>query len=167
MDISLSLTPRLHSVRPIIRRPVVADSRRRFVSVSCSTGKLGGGSDSSNDYYKLLHLSPENSGADEIKRAYRRMSLKYHPDVCDPSMMEESTTMFVQLHAAYKTLSDPFLRMQYDYELGLVDFRQPLRTDTGTKIWENQITGLKRRSNERMAQQGRTWGSRMRARKSE
>lgn len=164
MDISL--TSRLNTVKPpIIRRPL-ADNHRRFVSVSCSArsaARLACGNESPN-YYKLLHLSPDNAGVDEIKRAYRRMSLQYHPDVCDPSMKEESTRMFVQLNAAYKTLSDPVLRMHYDYDLGLIDFRQPLRTDTRTKIWENQITGLKRRSDYRMAQQGITWGSRMRAR---
>ncbi|KAL6310840.1 hypothetical protein AAG906_022069 [Vitis piasezkii] len=39
-------------------------------------------------------------------------------------MQEESTMMFIQLNAAYKTLSDPTLRMQYDYDIGLADSRK-------------------------------------------
>ncbi|WJZ99969.1 hypothetical protein VitviT2T_018371 [Vitis vinifera] len=64
---------------------------------------------------KALELFPKLAG---------KMSLQYHPDVCDPSMKEESTMMFIQLNAAYKTLSDPTLQMQYDYDTGLADSRQ-------------------------------------------
>ena len=39
-------------------------------------------------------------------------------------MKEESTMMFIQLNVAYKTLSDPTLRMQYDYDMGLADSRK-------------------------------------------
>ena len=58
----------------------------------------------SGNFYKMLSLSDNSATTDEIKRAYRSMALQYHPDVChDPSMKEESTRMFVQLNAAYKT----------------------------------------------------------------
>ena len=67
------------------------------------------------------------------------MSLQYHPDVCDPSMKEESTMMFIQLKAAYKTLSDPTLQMQYDYDTGLADSRQKMKSDTTMARWEEQI----------------------------
>ncbi|KAF7842611.1 chaperone protein dnaJ 20, chloroplastic-like [Senna tora] len=84
------------------------------------------------------------------------MALRYHPDVChDPLRKEESTRMFVQLHAAYETLSNPVLREEYDYELGLIKSR---------RRWEEQVVELKRRSNRRMAQkEGSSWGSRIRA----
>ncbi|RVW66882.1 hypothetical protein CK203_064244 [Vitis vinifera] len=74
-------------------------------------------------HHCYFHLLAHNC-IDDIKRAYRQMSLQYHPDVCDPSMKEESTMMFIQLNAAYKTLSDPTLQMQYDYDTGLADSRQ-------------------------------------------
>ena len=89
--------------------------------------------------YKLLGWHPEIAGIDDIKRAYRQMSLQYHPDVCDPSMKEESTMMFIQLNAAYKTLSDPTLQMQYDYDTGLADSRQKMKSDTTMARWEEQI----------------------------
>uniref|UniRef100_A0A7N0RGI0 J domain-containing protein n=1 Tax=Kalanchoe fedtschenkoi TaxID=63787 RepID=A0A7N0RGI0_KALFE len=73
------------------------------------------------DFYRLLSISsPKSAGCDEIKRAYRSMALRYHPDMChDPSKKEEVTRMFVQLNEAYRTLSDPVLRSEYDFEVGL------------------------------------------------
>ncbi|RZC11795.1 hypothetical protein D0Y65_011838 [Glycine soja] len=60
---------------------------------------------------KILHVIPRSATMDDIKKAYRSMALQYHHDVChDPSMKEDSTRMFVQLNAAYKTLSNPRLR---------------------------------------------------------
>ncbi|XP_057419230.1 chaperone protein dnaJ 20, chloroplastic-like [Lotus japonicus] len=115
--------------------------------------------------YKVLSLKP-GSAMDEIKRAYRSMALQYHPDVChDPSMKEESTRMFVQLNAAYKTLSNPLLREQYDSEINL-GFRSEMKVcddDEGLRSrWQEQVVELKTRSRRRMGQQGGSWSSRMR-----
>ncbi|XP_027348556.1 chaperone protein dnaJ 20, chloroplastic-like [Abrus precatorius] len=114
--------------------------------------------------YKMLSLSPGSATMDEIKRAYRSMALQYHPDVChDPSRKEESTRMFVQLNAAYKTLSNPMLRAQYDTELGL---RSKMSVGDHHEKWGNglqeQVIELKKRSRRRMGQKGGSWGSRMR-----
>ncbi|KAG5070697.1 hypothetical protein JHK82_057445 [Glycine max] len=115
---------------------------------------------------------------DEIKRAYRSMALQYHPDVChDPSMKEESTRMFVQLNAAYETLSNPRLREQYDSELGLRSEVMSVSSDherwrsvsvsSEHERWESrfqeQVIELKTRSRRRMGQKGGSSGSRMRA----
>ena len=51
-------------------------------------------------------------------------------------MKEESTMMFIQLNVAYKTLSDPTLRMQYDYDMGLADSRKKMKSDTTMARWE-------------------------------
>ncbi|XP_062176335.1 chaperone protein dnaJ 20, chloroplastic-like [Alnus glutinosa] len=104
----------------------------------------------------------------EIKKAYRSMALRYHPDVCPPPMKEESTRIFVQLHAAYMTLSDPVLRREYDSQLGLGNFEKPLKMDCTTdhvtrSRWQEQILELKRRSSCRMAEKEGSWGSRIRA----
>ncbi|KAK7267478.1 hypothetical protein RIF29_20152 [Crotalaria pallida] len=78
--------------------------------VSCRATKLKGNNMEERTYgsfYKILSLSPKSATMDEIKIAYRSMALQYHPDVChEPSMKEESTKMFVQLNAAYETLSN-------------------------------------------------------------
>ncbi|XP_028800796.1 chaperone protein dnaJ 20, chloroplastic-like [Neltuma alba] len=73
------------------------------------------------NFYKLLSLSSEAATMTEIKQAYRSMALRYHPDVCrHTSEREEWTRLFVQLNAAYETLSNPQLREEYDYNvLGL------------------------------------------------
>lgn len=95
-----------------------------FVPVSCRAARRAPNlayTNESLNYYKVLGLSPDNVGVDDVKRAYRRTSLQYHTDACDSSMKEESTRMFIQLNLAYKTLSDPVLRMQYDYDIDLAD----------------------------------------------
>ena len=58
--------------------------------------------------------------------------------------------MFIQLNAEYKTLYDIVLRMQYDYDTGLTDFRQKKKKDEVRNDDEEQILELKRRSNYRM-----------------
>ena len=75
--------------------------------------------------------------------------------------------MFVQLNAAYKTLSDPMLRKEYDCELlGLRNnYGSTLKmdVDVARTRWQEQINGLKSRSNRRMAQKEGSRSSRIRA----
>lgn len=92
--------------------------------ISCSyssTTTMNNNNNKSCNFYKLLSLSSEAATMTEIKQAYRSMALRYHPDVChDGTMKEEWTRMFVQVNAAYETLSNPLLRQHYDYNvLGL------------------------------------------------
>ncbi|KAL0218833.1 hypothetical protein P9112_004486 [Eukaryota sp. TZLM1-RC] len=67
------------------------------------------------DYYERLGVSTTATD-DEIKRAYRKLSLKYHPDRSFQTGLsnEESTLMFRELNAAYSVLSDPNERAFYD-----------------------------------------------------
>lgn len=62
------------------------------------------------DYYKVLGVSKSASSAD-IKRAYRKLSLKYHPDK-NPS--EDASTKFAEVANAYDVLSDDTKRRAYD-----------------------------------------------------
>ncbi|GFS42225.1 hypothetical protein Acr_00g0078570 [Actinidia rufa] len=113
------------------------------------------------NFYEVLSLASENVGFDEIKRAYKALALRYHPDVCPPSTREESTVLFVELRKAYETLSDPVLRRIHDFELGLVDSlgfsgvgRDCLgerRSSFPKEVWERQLCGLKKQSRDRMA----------------
>lgn len=67
-------------------------------------------------HYTLLGLHPSAS-AIEIRRAYRQLSKRYHPDTTDlPSAI--ATAKFQQLNEAYATLSNPERRMQYDIKIG-------------------------------------------------
>lgn len=64
----------------------------------------------SKSLYDTLGISP-NASADEIKKAYRKLARKYHPDICKEPECEEK---FKEINAAYEILSDPEKRKQYD-----------------------------------------------------
>ncbi len=64
------------------------------------------------DYYEVLNVA-RNAGADEIKRAYRRLALKYHPDNY-PGEKSEAEARFKELAEAYEVLSDAGKRGLYD-----------------------------------------------------
>ncbi|RLA86192.1 MAG: J domain-containing protein [Deltaproteobacteria bacterium] len=72
------------------------------------------------DYYKILGVSRDAS-PEEIKRAYRRLALKYHPDR-NPGD-KEAEEKFKEINEAYAVLSDPEKRRQYDM-LGAQAFSQ-------------------------------------------
>ena len=65
------------------------------------------------DFYDTLELGREASDA-EIKKAYRALSLKWHPD---RNSSPEANSKFQEISAAYETLSDPEKRSMYNDEL--------------------------------------------------
>lgn len=68
------------------------------------------------DYYKILGVSKDAS-ADEIKKSYRKLALKYHPDHQQgksDAEKKEAEDKFKEINEAYETLSDPDKRQQYD-----------------------------------------------------
>jgi molecular chaperone DnaJ len=70
------------------------------------------------DYYEILGV-PRNADDKEIKKAYRNLARKYHPDVCKEAGAEEK---FKQINEAYSVLSDSGKRAQYD-NMGHETFR--------------------------------------------
>jgi DnaJ domain len=71
---------------------------------------------SSLTFYELLGITTRD-GLEEVKKAYKRMARKYHPDVSPPDCTEEHTRLFIEVQEAYETLSDSYRRADYDKQL--------------------------------------------------
>jgi len=72
------------------------------------------------DYYHVLGVS-KNASEEELKRAYRKLAMKYHPDK-NPNK-KEAEERFKEINEAYAVLSDKEKRKQYD-TFGAEGFRQ-------------------------------------------
>jgi molecular chaperone DnaJ len=65
------------------------------------------------DYYEVLEVAKSADG-DEIKRAYRKLAMKYHPDRNQGDGRAEAEAKFKECAEAYEVLSDPTKRQRYD-----------------------------------------------------
>ncbi|KAH0556919.1 hypothetical protein GP486_005295, partial [Trichoglossum hirsutum] len=77
--------------------------------------------DSSRDYYQDLEVKP---GADtnEIKKQFKKLALKYHPDR-NPGHETEFISKFQAINVAHEVLSDPALRAKYDADRQKAGYR--------------------------------------------
>src|SRR6478736_576500 len=75
------------------------------------------------DLYALLGLAPGATPAD-IKRAYRRLSRRYHPDINPGDKAAES--LYQRISQAYETLVDPERRRSYDSSGGATQERREM-----------------------------------------
>lgn len=77
---------------------------------------------SKKDYYNILGVSSSANDTD-IKRAYRDLAKKYHPDINKGN--EEAEEKFKEISEAYSVISDPQKRRQYDQSKRVVDLDDP------------------------------------------
>ena len=63
------------------------------------------------DYYEVLGVD-KSASADEIKKAYRKMAMKYHPDVNPDN--KDAEAKFKEANEAYEVLSDADKKAKYD-----------------------------------------------------
>ncbi|KAK6141858.1 hypothetical protein DH2020_024404 [Rehmannia glutinosa] len=124
--------------------------------------------------YELLGVTETGSSFSDIKKAYKQMARKYHPDVSPPDRVDEYTRRFIMVHEAYETLSNPQSRASYDRDLAAgFDFAssagKPRKYNQGMEErgewktrWESQLDALKRRDVNRVSRGRMSWGARMR-----
>lgn len=65
------------------------------------------------DYYSILGVS-KNASADELKKAYRKLALEWHPDRHKGADKEQAEKKFKEINEAYQVLSDPQKKANYD-----------------------------------------------------
>ena len=65
------------------------------------------------DYYNVLNVNP-SATEDDLKKSYRRLAMKWHPDKNPTSIKQEAEAKFKQISEAYDVLSDPNKRQIYD-----------------------------------------------------
>jgi len=75
------------------------------------------------DYYKLLEVSKDASDND-IKKSYKKLAVKLHPDKHPPEQREEAEKKFKELNEAHGVLSDEKKRQQYDAGADLEEIEQ-------------------------------------------
>jgi DnaJ-class molecular chaperone len=76
------------------------------------------------DYYQILNVG-RGANAQEIKKAFRRLALQYHPDR-NPESVREAGEKFKEINEAYEVLGDEQKRWQYDRLTSLSSY--PRRT---------------------------------------
>ena len=79
------------------------------------------------DYYEILGV-PKTASVEDIKKAYRTLALKYHPDRVPAEQKKEAEEKFKELSEAYAVLSDPQKRSVYD-QYGHTGFDQRYSTE--------------------------------------
>ncbi len=94
-----------------------------------------------DSHYGLLGLHPSASVI-EIRRSYRELSKRYHPDTTELPVAE-ATVKFQQLNEAYATLSSPEKRSLYDTKIGYSRFHviqaplEPAQRNSSSSKWSN------------------------------
>ena len=100
-----------------------------------------------NEYYRSLGVQP-GATAEELKKAYRGLAKKYHPELHPGD--KEAEARFKEINEAYETLSDPQKRKEYDEKQRTTQGREPqkksassarTRTPTGGPVDFSQMQG--------------------------
>ena len=69
-----------------------------------------------HDHYEMLQVS-RRAEREVIEKAYKALSMKYHPDKVAPERRERATRRMQRINEAYSVLSDPKRRAAYDATL--------------------------------------------------
>ena len=108
---NLSWMPTFKVSRCKTRPPQIVHITAEPIRVEPLPNKLAG------TYYDILGVSP-NVPQVEIREAYKKQSIRYHPDK-HSMQKDKATVLFQQIVEAYECLSDKLRRMDYDKKMGL------------------------------------------------
>jgi DnaJ-class molecular chaperone len=87
------------------------------------------------NYYQILNVS-QGTSAEDIKKAFRRLALQYHPDR-NPENVREAGEIFKEINEAYEVLGDEQKRWKYDRLTSLSSY--PQRTMPVEDIFNENI----------------------------
>src|SRR5688572_20196631 len=93
--------------------PPTAPGSTIFWALSGSLQSVDSDAVQFQDYYEVLGVA-RDAGADDIKKAYRKLALKWHPDRHKADDRESAEQQFKRVNEAYEVLSDPEKRKRYD-----------------------------------------------------
>ena len=89
------------------------------------------------DYYRVLQVRRDAEQV-VIERAYKALSLKYHPDVATPSQRQAATRRMQLINEAYRVLRDPVSRRRYDATLP----PEGMARTAWDEFWDKGLVGL-------------------------
>lgn len=94
------------------------------------------------DYYDILGVS-KGAGVDEVKKAYRQMAMKYHPDRVPADEKKKAEERFKEISEAYAVLNDPQKKQLYDqYGHSGIDSRYTTEDIFRGADFSNVVEGL-------------------------
>jgi len=88
------------------------------------------------DHYQVLGVTRDSS-RNEIKKAYRSLAMRFHPDR-NPTNQQEAEEKFKEIHAAYEVLGDESARRQYDYLFVLSQMARDAKGDAFSSISDEE-----------------------------
>ncbi|KAL8106584.1 chaperone protein dnaJ 20, chloroplastic-like [Apium graveolens] len=149
-----------------------SSASRKSRTMAAMTSNMYAPPQETESFYQLLGIS-ESGTLSEIKKAYKQLARKYHPDVSPAERVDEYTQRFILVQQAYETLSDPQTKALYDRDLSTgfhYNFsargRGSAYEQQGSEwknIWESQLTKLKNKSMYNGDGSRQSWGARMRS----
>ncbi|KAL5058941.1 hypothetical protein RYX36_030545 [Vicia faba] len=128
-----------------------APRRRRHLLISASSSSASA-INGDGDHYTVLGVA-RSADVVDIKRAYRHLALKYHPDVSKDSHASE---LFKSIRHAYEVLSNETTRIQYDRELQ--SSHKPYQNKWGYSTdFEDEVRSYRRAYTRRKMHSKRYW----------
>jgi len=98
------------------------------------------------DYYQVLGIS-EDASSQDIKKAFRQLAMRYHPDR-NPTNPKEAEDKFKEINEAHDVLGDEQKRLQYDRTVNLLGYlhrKLPIRDIFSDSIESDSMQEVSRR----------------------